>query len=117
MRMPEEQRMPVSARPIQIDTTAANLGGDNNLPSFDIDAEIEPLISQTLTALDGRSPLLAGMIRYHLGYANADFTPAPDEIRLQSRGKRLRPAIAMLACAAIGGDPLTAAPVGVAIEL
>ncbi len=109
--------MPVSARPLQIDTTVASQGGEIASPSFDIDAEIEPLISQTLTALDGRSPLLAGMIRYHLGYANADFTPAPDEIRLQSRGKRLRPAIAMLACAAIGGDPLTAAPVGVAIEL
>jgi geranylgeranyl diphosphate synthase type I len=57
------------------------------------------------------------MIRYHLGYANADFTSAPDDVRHLSRGKRLRPAIAMLTCAAIGGNPQTAAPVGVAIEL
>ncbi len=109
--------MPVRSRPIPIDGTATNSGDEVAPLAIDIDAIIEPLIAETLAALDGRSPLLAGMIRYHLGYANADFTPAPDQIRIQSRGKRLRPAIAMLACAANGGDLRTAAPVGVAIEL
>lgn len=109
--------MPVRSRPIVIDETGVNPGRDVATLPIDVDAAIEPLIAEALTALDGRSPLLAGMIRYHLGYANEDFTPAPDKVRIQSRGKRLRPAIAMLTCAAIGGDPLTAAPVGVAIEL
>lgn len=115
--MPEERLMPVQSRLNRSRKTAAGAGGDVMTQGIDIDAELEPPIAETLKALDGRSSLLAGMIRYHLGYTNADFTPAPDAVRLQSRGKRLRPAIAMLTCAALGGDPLTAAPVGVAIEL
>jgi geranylgeranyl diphosphate synthase type I len=109
--------MPVQSRPNHIDQSTAGTDAELVATVIDIDAAIEPPIAETLTALDGRSPLLAGMIRYHLGYANADFTQAPDDVRLLSRGKRLRPAIALLTCAAIGGDPLTAAPVGVAIEL
>jgi geranylgeranyl diphosphate synthase type I len=109
--------MPVESRPNQSEVARAGTDSELTDSAIDIDAAIEPPIAETLTALDGRSPLLAGMIRYHLGYANADFTPASDRIRLQSRGKRLRPAIAMLTCAALGGEPLTAAPVGVAIEL
>ena len=109
--------MPVRSRPNPIDEPGVNSGRHDATLPIDVDAAIEPLIAEALTALDGRSSLLAGMIRYHLGYTNEDFTPAPDQVRIQSRGKRLRPAIAMLTCAATGGDPLTAAPVGVAIEL
>lgn len=109
--------MPVRSQAISIDETGVDPGKDVVALPIDVDEAIEPLIAGALTALDGRAPLLAGMIRYHLGYANADFTPAPEQIRLQSRGKRLRPAIAMSTCAAIGGDPRLAAPVGVAIEL
>ena len=42
---------------------------------FDVDALIEPALLDALAALDGRAPLLAGMIRYHLGYAGRDLRP------------------------------------------
>jgi geranylgeranyl diphosphate synthase type I len=83
--------------------------------TLDIDACIEAPLREALAALDGRAPLLAGMARYHLGYAGPDLTPA--ETRSVDRGKRMRPAVALLAAGAAGGDPLTAAPVGAALEL
>jgi geranylgeranyl diphosphate synthase type I len=81
----------------------------------DLDNLIEPPIQDALTALDGRAPLLAGMVRYHLGYVDRDFTPAdPQSI---DRGKRVRPTVALLAAGAAGGDPAVAAPLAAAIEL
>ncbi len=66
------------------------------IDAIDVDAAIEPYIARALRALDGRSTLLAGMLRYHLGYLEADFSRASDLTLAQSRGKRLRPAIALL---------------------
>jgi geranylgeranyl diphosphate synthase type I len=81
----------------------------------DFDTLIEPPLRQAIAALDGRSSLLAGMIRYHLGYADRDLQPIdPGTV---DRGKRVRPAIALLATGAAGGDPATAAPVAAALEL
>ena len=54
------------------------------------------------------------MARYHLGYAGPD--AAPDQ-RAADRGKRMRPAVALLAAGAAGGEPRAAAPVAAAIEL
>ncbi len=54
---------------------------------------------------------LYGMMRYHLGWNTADF--APDDAKT---GKRLRPRMCLLACAAAGGDPARAVPVAAAIE-
>ena len=82
---------------------------------LDIDAWIEPPLLDALAALDGRAPLLAGMARYHLGYAGRDLTPLA--ARDVDRGKRMRPTVALLAAGAAGGDPLVAAPVGAALEL
>jgi geranylgeranyl diphosphate synthase type I len=55
------------------------------------------------------------MVRYHLGYAGRDLSPA--DPRTVDRGKRMRPAVALLATGASGGEPERAAPLGAAIEL
>lgn len=81
----------------------------------DLDALIEPPLLAAIAALDGRAPLLVGMVRYHLGYAGPDLSPI--DPRAIDRGKRVRPAVAMLAAGAAGGDPRTAAPAAAAIEL
>jgi geranylgeranyl diphosphate synthase type I len=80
-----------------------------------VDTLLEPLMTDALTALDGRSPLLAGMVRYHLGYADLDLHAI--DPRSIDRGKRIRPAVTMLVAGAAGGDPVQAAPVAAAIEL
>jgi geranylgeranyl diphosphate synthase type I len=85
-------------------------------PSLDqIDALIEPALLAALAALDGRAPQLAGMVRYHLGYGGRDFDATG--VRAEHRGKRMRPAVALLATGAAGGDPAVAAPLGAALEL
>jgi geranylgeranyl diphosphate synthase type I len=88
---------------------------DDGALDLDVETCIEPLVVEALAALDGRAPLLSGMARYHLGYADRDL--APVDARRLDRGKRIRPAVAMLAAGAAGGDPRAAAPVGAALEL
>ena len=51
---------------------------------FDVDALIEPVLLDAVAALDGRAPLLTGMVRYHLGYAGRDLRPLDPT----SRGSR-----------------------------
>lgn len=53
-----------------------------------------------------------GMLRYHLGWADANFASAS-----MPTGKRLRPLLLLRCVAACGGDPLLAAPAAAAIEL
>lgn len=56
--------------------------------------------------------LFYGMLHYHLGWVDAALRP----VRLNA-GKRLRPMLCLLACAAGGGDPARALPAAAAIEL
>lgn len=56
-------------------------------------------------------PVLDRMIRYHMGWQEADGAPS------DNRGKALRPSLCMLACKAAGGDPITALPSAAAVEL
>jgi geranylgeranyl diphosphate synthase, type I len=51
------------------------------------------------------------MLRYHLGWEEADGKPA------HHTGKRLRPSLALLACEAVGGDASRALPFAAALEL
>jgi geranylgeranyl diphosphate synthase type I len=55
---------------------------------------------------------LYGMMRYHLGWADADFRPAPGD-----GGKKLRGLLCLLACAALGAEPERALPLAAAVEL
>lgn len=84
-------------------------------PLPDIDALLEPYLREAVRALEGDVPLLAGMVRYHLGQLDGELAPAPPGT--VDRGKRIRPAVAILAGAAAGGDPATAAPLAAALEL
>lgn len=79
----------------------------------DVTALIEEPLLAAVATLDGTAPLLAGMVRYHLGYADRDLRPTTP----QGQGKRMRPAVALLAAGAAGGDPRLAAPAAAAIEL
>ncbi len=81
----------------------------------DLDALLEPFLGDAVAALDGAAPLLAAMARYHLGLLDAEGRPVPPGA--VDRGKRVRPAVAVLCAAAAGGDPAAAAPVAAAIEL
>jgi geranylgeranyl diphosphate synthase type I len=56
--------------------------------------------------------LLRQMSAYHLGYTDAQGHPAHDPA-----GKRIRPALTLWSCEAIGGEPEWALPAAVAVEL
>jgi geranylgeranyl diphosphate synthase type I len=79
----------------------------------DVTALIEEPLLAAVATLDGRAPLLAGMVRSHLGYADRDLQPTAP----LGQGKRMRPAVALLTAGAAGGDPRAAAPAAAAIEL
>jgi geranylgeranyl diphosphate synthase, type I len=53
-----------------------------------------------------------GMMHYHLGWADKNFTP-----QNYPSGKRLRPILCLLGCSELGGDPTQALPAAAAIEL
>ena len=53
-----------------------------------------------------------GMLRYHLGWADEALRP-----QNYPAGKRLRPMLCLIACEAVGGDPVQALPAAAAIEL
>ena len=72
-------------------------------------------ILAALASLDGLAPLLRGMAGYHLGFL--DETLRAVDVAPESRGKRFRPALAMLSCAAAGGSVERAGPLAAAIEL
>ncbi len=98
--------------------TMSSQSTDRNAMAIDV-AELvtmlEPEMHLALDALDGPAPILPGMVDYHLGFVDATF--AQSELPPSVRGKRFRPAVAMLSCAAAGGDPNDAAPLAAAIEL
>ncbi len=78
-------------------------------------ADLLPRVEAEMSAvLDSFSapPLFSTMLKYHLGFADAagNATRAPS-------GKRLRPALLMLACEVCNGDPAAALPAAAAVEL
>ena len=75
----------------------------------DVVQEVEQLSAALFR--DGE-PQPYGMIRYHLGWADAGYQPARSDA-----GKRMRPAICLLACVASGGNADRAVPTAAAIEL
>ncbi|MCA1723556.1 MAG: polyprenyl synthetase family protein, partial [Thermomicrobia bacterium] len=82
---------------------------------FDAGAAIASVETVMLAALQTQTPALSslyGMMRYHLGWATPDFL-----LDRANGGKRLRPLVCLLCCAAAGGDPARAVPAAAAIEL
>jgi len=91
---------------------------NQDISPIDLDALVallEPAMREPLAALNGPTALLPGMVNYHLGFLDAAFNESA--LPASARGKRLRPLIAMLACAAAGGEPERAAPLAAAIEI
>lgn len=83
--------------------------------AFDGEAAIAAVEAEMLRYLTVETPALAplyGMMRYHLGWATAAFAA-----ERANGGKRLRPLVCLLCCAAAGGDPACAVPAAAAIEL
>jgi geranylgeranyl diphosphate synthase type I len=92
---------------------------------LDIDAsppsEVQPaLLERHIDLLDtglrGTAPRMKGLLRqmsaYHMGWTDLHGHPANEPA-----GKRIRPALSIWACEALGGDPAWALPAAVAVEL
>lgn len=73
----------------------------------DIDTEMRTVVSAAPEA-----PGFALMLRYPLGWVDADGNPYT-----QSTGKRIRPLVLLLCCEAVGGDWRSALPAAAAVEL
>ncbi len=104
--------------PVEAGTHPATESLAATLPlSSQVDTLIQPHIDAAIDALGASSSLMSIMARYHLGQIEADGQPSKPEVVRVSQGKRLRPVVALLSCAAAGGDQVQAAPVAAAIEL
>jgi len=73
---------------------------------------IEADLERLLTPTDPATQPLLDMMRYHLGWLDAELRPAR-----APRGKRIRPLLCLLACEAAGGDWQRALPAACSIEL
>lgn len=73
-----------------------------------IEAEMRALLAPPDAAAAGHYEIM----QYHLGWLDADLRPAQ-----APSGKRIRPVLCLLACAAAGGDPRLAATAAAGLEL
>ncbi|NLG28099.1 MAG: polyprenyl synthetase family protein [Chloroflexi bacterium] len=73
-----------------------------------VEAELRDVLAQH----DELTAPLYGMMRYHMGWADAALQPVE-----APRGKRLRPVFCLLACEAAGGDWRRAVPAAADVEL
>ncbi|MFJ2178980.1 polyprenyl synthetase family protein [Streptomyces sp. NPDC087851] len=71
---------------------------------------IRPLIRSPVNHLPAHIRHITGM---HFGW----WTDGPIHLHHRTEGKALRPALTLLACQAVGGDPEQARPATVAVEL
>ena len=76
-----------------------------------VEAEMQRVVNDHL-GIAAPPPLFNIMLNYHLGFADADGTPAHI-----NAGKRIRPLLVLLCCQACGGDPALALPAAAAVEL
>jgi geranylgeranyl diphosphate synthase type I len=74
-------------------------------------AAIDAAIQSRLSGSEGTDSFF-GMMRYQLGYVDQHLEPAG-----YTSAKRFRPALALLACEAVGGNPENALPTAASIEL
>ncbi len=74
--------------------------------------KIERAMKQAMIPSDNAIDPFWGMMHYHLGWLDENFSPSQ-----ASMGKRLRPVFTLLACQAEGGDVEKALPAAAAVEL
>lgn len=80
--------------------------------SDDLIREIDSRIARLLPADSSRAALLYDMTRYHLGWIDEELNPATAD-----PGKRVRPRLCLLSCAAAGAPPEKALSPATAVEL
>lgn len=83
--------------------------------SLDVSPYLTAVEEEMQHLLQAPTPIYASlytMLRYHMGWAEADGRPSQ-----APRGKRLRPLLCLLACEAVGGNWQRAVPAAAAIEL
>lgn len=73
-----------------------------------IEAEMRDLLTAPTPAVQRHYAIM----QYHMGWLGPDLAPAP-----MPAGKRVRPLLCLLACAAAGGDPARAVPAAAGLEL
>ncbi|MBA3468665.1 MAG: polyprenyl synthetase family protein [Herpetosiphonaceae bacterium] len=73
---------------------------------------IRQTMEQTFPKHDQRVALFYQMQQYHLGWRDQDLN-----LSSADSGKLIRPQLCVLACTAVGGDPLHAEPLAAAIQL
>lgn len=100
----------MESRPTLVQTQPPDLDDEALL-----DQLLTPYMAEATAALGSRAPLLAEMVRYHLGELDAELRLAPPGSI--DRGKRIRPALAVLSTVAAGGAAERGAAVAAAIEL
>lgn len=79
------------------------------LPALEI--EMRAILGAEEPGISARDPFY-GMIHYHMGWADEMLEPVDG-----NSGKRIRPILCLLACAATGGDWRQAVPAAAAIEI
>ncbi len=105
-----------------IERAGASARGDDDIytaprTSHNFDPPLERELRQSIEDLEGNAPMLARMARFHLGWIETNGEPTAYDVRQSVQGKRIRPHLAFLSCAAVGGEPVRAAPLAAAIEL
>ncbi len=73
-----------------------------------VESEMRALLTAATAASQGHYAIM----QYHMGWLDADLKPAQ-----APAGKRVRPLLCLLACAAAGGDPGQAVPAAAGLEL
>ena len=74
---------------------------------------IESELQVELSSSEARYGPYYGMMQYHMGWVDGEFRPRDSN----GAGKRIRPLLCLLACAAAGGDPRQAVPAAAGVEL
>jgi geranylgeranyl diphosphate synthase type I len=74
--------------------------------------QVDAVLGDLLQQQDSSVGPFYGMMRYHLGWADASLRPCDG-----NPGKRLRPLLCLLSCYAAGGDHTLALPAAAALEL
>ena len=77
----------------------------------ELEQELGEQIRIRLSPTDGGTDPLYSMLRYHMGCVDAGCVQ-----HSMRAGKRLRPALLLLACEAVGGKWIRAMPAAVAVE-
>ncbi|MCX7669979.1 MAG: polyprenyl synthetase family protein, partial [Anaerolineae bacterium] len=73
-----------------------------------VEAEMRDLLAAGTASVQRHYAIM----HYHMGWLDADLRP----VRAPG-GKRIRPLLCLLACAAVGGDPRSAVPAAAGLEL